>query len=109
MCTASSKTFEQQSFLDSSSSGHDLDSNRKEFSYFGSQDWMMDYGKQELGIQYEKAEQTNTMNFDFLGILAHSWFDCISSLRIHWIECIHIIQVREKLIDSMWKPRRTGA
>ncbi len=62
-------------------------------TYWGSHmEWLLDYSRQQLGVAFDQPQDQSTANFDFLGMVGHSWNDCIFSIHLHLNTCIHFVQ-----------------
>ena len=66
-------------------------------SYFGDPSGQMlkDFGEKEVGVKWEQPADPETVDFDFIGIIVHTWNDCMQSPK--WPEykvCVHLIQVK---------------
>uniref|UniRef100_A0A914V823 Uncharacterized protein n=1 Tax=Plectus sambesii TaxID=2011161 RepID=A0A914V823_9BILA len=64
------------------------------FRYFGGGEWLHDYAQQQLGVEWQSPHESVAGNFDYFGMMAHSWKDCMASWRTQTVTCIHVLQIR---------------
>lgn len=63
-------------------------------SYFGSQEWLLDYGENQLGVNFQQSAIEVDKFFPKTGVQGNLWQDCLESVNYDESVCIRMAQLR---------------